>query len=86
MDEVKGRVLVVDDEESIRSILSRKLETEGYFCVTASDGREAVEKASQHEFDLVLTDIKMPGMSGIEVLSHMVAEHPDTCVIMITAV
>ncbi len=86
MDEVKGRVLVVDDEESIRSILSRKLETEGYFCVTASDGREAVEMASQQEFDLVLTDVKMPGMSGIEVLSHMVAEHPDTCVIMITAV
>ena len=86
MDEVKGRVLVVDDEESIRSILSRKLETEGYFCVTASDGREAMEKASQHEFDLVLTDIKMPGMSGIEVLSHIIAEHPDTCVIMITAV
>jgi response regulator RpfG family c-di-GMP phosphodiesterase len=86
MDETKGRVLVVDDEESIRSILSRKLETEGYYCVTAADGKEAIETASQQDFDLVLTDVKMPGMSGIEVLSNMVADHPDTAVIMITAV
>ena len=85
MDETRGAVLVVDDEESIRSILSRKLESEGYICITASDGKEAVETASRQDFDLVLTDIKMPGMSGLEVLSHIVNEHPDTCVIMITA-
>ncbi len=85
MDKSKGKVLIVDDEESIRSILSRKLEAEGYSCMTASDGQEAVDTASTQDFDLVLTDIKMPGMSGIEVLSWIVSEQPDTCVIMITA-
>lgn len=86
MDEARARILVVDDEESIRSIVSRKLQSEGYDCAVASDGKEAVETASERDFDLVLTDIKMPGMSGIEVLSQMVVDHPDTCVIMITAV
>ncbi|OGO01355.1 MAG: hypothetical protein A2Y59_03140 [Chloroflexi bacterium RBG_13_52_14] len=86
MEEVKGTVLIVDDEESIRDILSRRLEEEGYSCEVASDGKEALWKAFVRDFDLVLMDIKMPGMSGMETLPQMVTNHPDTCVIMMTAV
>ncbi len=86
MREVKGRVLVVDDEEPIRDILNRRLEVEGYECTMASDGREAIEIASHQDFDLVLTDMKMPGMSGMEVLAQMATDHPETCVIILTAV
>ncbi|MEE8471269.1 MAG: response regulator, partial [Dehalococcoidia bacterium] len=84
MDEAKGTVLVVDDEESIRGIVSRRLEAEGYSCVTAADGKGALWESFMHDFDLVLTDIKMPGMSGLEVLSQITNDHPDTGVIMIT--
>ncbi len=85
-EEVKGRILVVDDEEAIRTVIARKLQAEGYECIVAPDGKEAVDTASNEDFDLVLTDVKMPGMSGIDVLSQVVTDHPDTCVIMITAV
>ncbi|MEE8374256.1 MAG: HD domain-containing phosphohydrolase [Dehalococcoidia bacterium] len=86
MDEARKRVLIVDDEESIRNILGRKLETEGYECVVKSDGKEALDTASTQHFDLVLTDVKMPGLSGIDVLTQIMADHPDTAVILITAV
>ncbi|MEE8372669.1 MAG: ATP-binding protein [Dehalococcoidia bacterium] len=85
MQSSKGTILVVDDEESVRNIVARKLRSDGYDCELASNGREAVETAARQHFDLVLTDVKMPGMSGIEVLSQMVADHPDTGVVMITA-
>ncbi len=86
MNEAKGRVLIVDDSRSIRNSVSRKLEAEGYDCVTAADAREALDTVSKHDFDLVLLDIKMPGMSGVEALPHITADHPDTCVLMTTAV
>ncbi|HUV51962.1 MAG TPA: response regulator [Dehalococcoidia bacterium] len=86
MEEVKGTILIVDDEESIRDILSRRLEEECYACEVASDGKEALWKAFVRDFDLVLMDIKMPGMSGMETLPQMVTNQPDTCVIMMTAV
>ena len=86
MQSEKAKILVVDDETSIRNIVARQLESEGYNCVTASDGREAIETASVQHFDLVLTDVKMPHMSGIEVLTQIIANHPDTCVMMMTAV
>jgi len=86
MDEVKGMILIVDDEEPIRNAVSRKLQAEGYNCVTAADGKEALWKASMQDFALVLLDIKMPGMSGMEVLSRVIIDHPDTSVVMITAV
>jgi DNA-binding NtrC family response regulator len=54
--------------------------------MTAADGRAALDKASQQTFDLILLDIKMPGPTGMEVLPQIVNEHPDTCVVMITAV
>lgn len=86
MEEARGAILIVDDEESIRGILCRRLESEGYKCETAADGKEALWKAFIKDFDLVLMDIKMPGISGLEALPQMVTNHPDTCVIMLTAV
>jgi two-component system OmpR family response regulator len=86
MDKAKRSILVVDDEESLRKVIIRKLEAEGYACAAAADGREALETACTGEFDLVLLDIMMPGMSGMEVLSRVTAAHPDTGVVMITAV
>jgi len=86
MERLTARILVVDDEESIRSGVSRRLEAEGYTCTMAASGSEALEKASGQDFDLVLMDIKMPGLSGMEVLPKLLAEHPDASVVMITAV
>jgi putative two-component system response regulator len=86
MEEAEVTILIVDDEDAIRSMLTRKLELEGYNCEVAVDGKEALWKAFMKDFDLVLMDIKMPGMSGMEALPQMVTDHPDTCVIMITAV
>ena len=86
MEERRGTILIVDDEESIRDILYRKLQSQGYDCVVAVDGKDALWKAFMQDFDLVFMDIKMPGMSGMEVLPKMLTDHPDTCVIMVTAV
>jgi DNA-binding response OmpR family regulator len=86
MEEAKGTILIVDDEEAIRGILSRKLKSDGYSCELAVDGKEALWKAFMKDFDLVLMDIKMPGLSGMEALPQIVTNHPDTCVIMMTAV
>ena len=80
------RVLVVDDEEAVRNLLQRILEGAGYQVTTAADGQEALYKVSLGEAEIVLMDIKMPGMSGMEVLSKLSAESPDTCVIMVTSV
>ena len=81
-----GRVLVVDDEESVRNLLQRILEEAGYDVVTAADGQEALDKVSQLRPEAVLLDIKMPIMSGIEVLQWITTNRPDTCVIMATVV
>ena len=85
MEENKLTILIVDDEEPIRDILSRKLELDGYNCEVAADGQEALRKASIKAFALVLLDVSMPGLSGIEVLRRLTADHPDIFVIMITA-
>jgi DNA-binding NtrC family response regulator len=85
MSEAKGRVLIVDDEEAIRRFLRQALEMEGYSCIPVCSGAEALEAVSQQNFDLVLLDMRMPGMSGLEVLSKLSEAHPDTCVIMVTA-
>ena len=80
------RVLVVDDEEAVRNLLQRILEGAGYQVTTAANGQEALYQVSLGETELVLLDIKMSGMSGIEVLSKLNADSPDTCVIMVTSV
>ncbi|HUG54742.1 MAG TPA: adenylate/guanylate cyclase domain-containing protein [Vicinamibacteria bacterium] len=69
-----GRILVVDDNEINRDMLSRRLGREGYIPVSARDGREALERLHAEPFDLVLLDILMPEMNGYEVLERMKAD------------
>ena len=66
MDYTKFTILLVDDEEDILEFLSYNLEKEGFKAVRATDGRQAIEKAREYEPQLVLLDVMMPGMDGIE--------------------
>ncbi len=86
MTEEQVRLLVVDDEESVRNLLQRILEGAGYPVTTAVNGKDALYKVSLQEAQVVLLDIHMPEMSGMEVLHKLTADAPDYCVIMVTAV
>ena len=79
------KVLIIDDEVTIRDTLSTVLSEEGYSTVTASNGEKAVDLMSQFSFDAVICDIRMPGMSGIEVLRKSKEIRPETPVLIITA-
>ena len=85
---IPGRrnVLIVDDEPSITSVLDLLLKGEGFATETAASGDEAIVKLMGQEFEIILTDLNMPGLNGIDVLRRALAEYPDTGVIMITAV
>jgi len=83
-NEKKPEVLVVDDEAVVRAGISRVLAQQGLSIHTAADGSEALTIMEQHPIDIVLLDIKMPGMDGMEVLKHLRATYPETVVIMIT--
>lgn len=80
-----GSILIVDDEKSQRDILEAILSREGYRIVTVPGGREALKRLEQNEFDLILTDLKMQGMSGMELLDAVLTQNPRQCVIMMTA-
>lgn len=82
---MKGRILIVDDEEPSRKSLGDILRLEGYEVESAGDGASAVEAFVKEGFDLMLLDIKMPGMGGLEVLGEAVKLSPETKVIMLTA-
>ena len=84
--QTKAKILIVDDELRVREILSRKLADEGYQCLTAPDGNSALKLLNNGGVDLVLLDMSMPGKSGTEVLKEINTKHPDTAVIMVTAV
>ncbi|WP_022667044.1 sigma-54-dependent transcriptional regulator [Desulfospira joergensenii] len=79
------RILVVDDELVIRESLAGWLQRDGYDVKTLESGEEAVQALKTGSFDIILLDIKMDGMSGMEVLAHVKEEYPDIDVIMITA-
>jgi two-component system nitrogen regulation response regulator NtrX len=81
---VKGKVLVVDDEEAIRKSLRMVLEYEGFECVEAPAGAEGLEVLRRESPDAVLLDIKMPGMDGLETLQALRAKDPHTPVLMIS--
>ena len=80
----RGRVLVVDDEETIREMLAEFLELEGYHVATAPDGMAAVDALTASHFDLVLTDLKMPRMGGISLLEQVSKHSPSTMAVIMT--
>jgi DNA-binding NtrC family response regulator len=78
-------LLLVDDEEALRTALSGELVSEGYKVDTAADGDEAIEILRNKTYDIILLDIKMPRVSGFEVLKFVLQKSPKTKVIMLTA-
>lgn len=86
MAEEQEKILVVDDEPGVRTVLQRVLTQAGYEVATAADGAEALDCVSLGEVNLMLLDIKMADISGMEVLAKITAEYPDVAVIMVTAV
>jgi DNA-binding NtrC family response regulator len=82
---VKSVILLVDDQDTIRFFLEKTLKQEGYEAVTARTGAEAIEKAREVVPDLVLLDLKLPDMDGLEVLRRIKEVFPEIGVVMITA-
>jgi len=79
-------VLIVDDEDGMREFLSIMLENEGYACLTAADGAAALDELDAHpEIGLIIQDLKMPGMSGLDLLREVRGRRPDLAVFIMTA-
>lgn len=81
----KTNILIVDDELSMRQFLKILLEKEGYGVDAAKDGPTALKKAASRKYDLTISDIRMPGMSGLELLAELKGQYPDMPVLLITA-
>ena len=79
------RILIVDDEPNIRELLTVKLKHAGYECRTAASAAEALALLEREPFHLVLSDVMMPGISGIDLLQRIAKVHPDIAVLMLTA-
>jgi DNA-binding NtrC family response regulator len=82
---IPGKILIVDDEKDILRALEFILSREGYSVSTATSGEEAIELLKKDEYDLVLTDLRMEGMDGLEVLQRTLQMRPSTLVIIMTA-
>lgn len=85
MSSEKMRILVVDDEPAIRNSYKTVLDKDGFVCRLASSGEEAIAAVDSEAFDIVMTDIRMPGLSGVDVMRHVKARSPDTVVLLVTA-
>ena len=79
-------VLVVDDEPSVTDLLSAALEENEYNCITAATGEEALKRLSMGNIDVVLLDLRLPGISGMDVLTEIASTYPRTMVIVVTGV
>jgi two-component system response regulator FlrC len=85
MAKLKGSILVVDDEPAMRLLLSSVLKDEGHDVTAAATGEEAVQLIAKRHYHLVVTDLKMPGISGLELLEQVKRDDPGTAVIILTA-
>ena len=85
MKKTKGNILVVDDEKSMREILEIFLKSEGYSVLVANNGESAMEILKHDLFDLIITDMKMPKVGGLELLKNVKEISPDTVVVIFTA-
>src|SRR3989304_9178255 len=81
---MKANILIVDDEESIRTSLSGVLKDEGYRISTVVNGEDAIDKVKSDSFDVMLLDIWLPGMDGMEALKQIKVLKPELPVIMIS--
>lgn len=79
------RILVVEDEATLRTNIRRYLTKEGHEVVAAADGEAAIDLLGRQPFDLVLTDLRLPGVDGLAVLEHIRSASPDTIVLLMTA-
>ncbi|RME35085.1 MAG: sigma-54-dependent Fis family transcriptional regulator, partial [Deltaproteobacteria bacterium] len=79
------KILIVDDEEGMRRLLSRILVKEGYETFAAANGQDALQAVALDEYDLVITDLKMPGMDGLTLLGELKDYDPRLPIIVITA-
>ena len=80
----KKQILVIDDEAIVRASCQRTLEPAGFAVDMAPDGLEGIKMLKRKKYDLVLTDLKMPNMDGLEFSGRIAKEHPDTRVMLIT--
>jgi putative nucleotidyltransferase with HDIG domain len=85
MTALSSRILIVDDEAPIRALLCEHLQQVGYEVMLAPNGCDAMELINGSEFDLVLTDVRMPGMNGLELLAEIMRTRPAVGVLMLTA-
>ena len=82
---MSGSILIIDDEKGQRDILSAILSKKGYRIHAVPSGEEALQELEQAEYDLLLTDLKMQGISGMELMERVLSDNPSQCVVMMTA-
>jgi len=82
---LKKKILIIDDEEIFVKPLVKAMKSEGFEVASAEDASEGFNKLSEDEYDMVLTDLKMPGIDGIDLTTKIKSEYPDISVIIMTA-
>ena len=82
--ELEANVLLVDDEEQFLNIFSQRLQSRGLRVETAASGEDALKRVKSKEFDTIVLDLVMPGLSGIETLKRLRSENPDLQIIILT--
>ena len=80
----RGRILVIDDEKNIRHLLKNELSAEGYTVVTAKSGEEGLKVLTDQNFEIIFLDIRLPEMSGLDVLRNLKLKSSRSDIIMIT--
>ncbi len=84
MVDVNYQILIVDDQPVVRDVLRRMLEGSGYQVIAAANGREAIRKLGEDEYHLVISDILMPELDGLELIVHLRKQKPDIKIIAIS--
>jgi DNA-binding response OmpR family regulator len=79
------RILIIEDDEEMRALLKDSLVEDGIEFDSAENGSEAIQKLAEEPFDLVITDIRMPGLTGLDILPGIKKLQPEICVIVVTA-
>ena len=81
----QAKILVVDDDKNIRRTVSMALESLDYYVHTAFDGKDAMVQLTGDKYDMIITDLKMPGMNGMELLEQAIAKYPEIRIVLISA-